>query len=143
MDPCIFIVEKFICIVYVADLIFWAKGKSDMRDLIIKLHDLGVDLEQEEYSVGFLGVDLERDEETGLIKMKQPGLIDCLISAVGLDDNMAKVKYTPTGSVTLFKNDDGVPDNGSFEYSSVICILLCLSGHTHIYITFAINCCSI
>ena len=56
MDPCIFIVEKFICIVYVADLIFWAKDKSDIRDLAMKLHDLGVDLEQEEDDYEFMGV---------------------------------------------------------------------------------------
>ena len=52
--------------------------------------------------------------------MKQPDLIDCLISAVGIDEDMAKVKYTPTGSVTLVKNEDGVPVSVSFKYSSVI-----------------------
>ena len=62
-----------------------------------------------------MGVNLERDEETGPIKMKQPGLIDCLISSVGLDDDMDKVKYTPTGSVTLVKNEDGVPVRVSFK----------------------------
>ena len=64
--------------------------------------------------------------------MKQPDLIDCLISAVGIDDDMAKVKYTTTWSVTLVKNEDGVPVSVSFKYSSVIWILLWLSGHTHI-----------
>ena len=37
-----------------------------------------------------MGVNLERDGETGLLEMKQPGLIDHVISAVGLDDVMAK-----------------------------------------------------
>ena len=46
LDTCIFIGDKFICIVYVDDLIFWAKDKSNIRDLEIKIHDLGVDIEQ-------------------------------------------------------------------------------------------------
>ena len=115
LDTCIFIGDKIICIVYVADLIFWAKGRSDMRDLAIKLHDLGVDLEQEEDSSVFMGVNLERDEETGLIKMKQPALIHCVISTVGLDYSMSKGRSTTAGSVTLVKNEDGVHVSGSFD----------------------------
>ena len=36
--------------------------------------------------------------------MKQYGLIDHLIIAVGIDDGMAKLKYTPDGSVPLVNN---------------------------------------
>ena len=60
LDPCILISDKVICIVYFDDLIFWAKDKSNIRDLEIKIHDLGVDIEQEGGSAGFMGVDLER-----------------------------------------------------------------------------------
>ena len=60
LDPCIFIGDKVICIVYFDDLIFWAKDKSNIRDLEIKIYDLGVDLEQEGDSAGFMGVNLER-----------------------------------------------------------------------------------
>ena len=70
----------------------------------MKICDLGVDLEQEYYSTGFLGVNLERDEKTGIIKMKQPVLINCLISAMGIDYSMDKGKYTPAESVTLVNN---------------------------------------
>ena len=66
-----------------------------------KLCDLGVDIEQEEDAAVFMGVNLERDEETDLLDMKQPGLIDSVINYVVLDNGMSKVKYTPVGSVTL------------------------------------------
>ena len=36
---------------------------------------MGVGLEQEDDAAGFLGVRMERDEKTGLIEMKQTGLI--------------------------------------------------------------------
>ena len=58
--------------------------ESDIHDLAMKLLDLGVDIEQEQDAAGFLGVDLECDEETGILKIKQPGSINSLISAVGL-----------------------------------------------------------
>ena len=44
IDTCLFIGDKVIFIVYVYDLIFWAKDESDIYDQAIKLRDLGVDL---------------------------------------------------------------------------------------------------
>ena len=44
-----------------------------------------------------MGVNLGHDEETVLLNMKQPGLINRVINAVGLDDGMAKGKYTTAG----------------------------------------------
>ena len=59
-----------------------------------------------------MGVNLECDEETGLIKIKQPVLIDCEINAVGLDNGMSKEKYTPAGYC--------VPSSGSLNYISIV-----------------------
>ena len=106
----------------------------------MKLRDIGVDLEQDHDSDGFLGVNLECDEETGLLDMKQPGLIDCVINTVELDYGMAKGKYTPDRSLPLVNNEDGVPVSGSFKYSSIVGILLYLSGNTRPNIVFAVNC---
>ena len=39
-----------------------------------------------------LGVKLEHDADTGSIEMRQGGLIDKVISQMGLDDGAAKVK---------------------------------------------------
>ena len=116
--------------------------ESDIHDLAMKLLDLGVDIEQEQDAAGFLGVDLECDEETGILKMKQPVFIDLVISAVGLEDGMSKVKYTPSFSVPLVKNQDDVPVSGSLNYISVLGIRICLSGHTLPEIAFAFNVCA-
>ncbi len=43
--PCLFVGEKVMCIVYVDDLIFWARDEDDIHDLAMQLRDLGVDLE--------------------------------------------------------------------------------------------------
>ena len=39
------------------------------------LRELGVDLEKEDNAAGFLGVALDHDAQTGLLEMKQTGLI--------------------------------------------------------------------
>ena len=70
----------------------------------MKLCDIGVHIEQENDAAWLMGVNLELDEETGSLKIKQPVLIDHLISAVVLENCMAKGKYTSVGSVTLAKN---------------------------------------
>jgi hypothetical protein len=108
----------------------------------MQLHELGVDLEQEDDAAGFLGVKLERDPETGLLEMKQTGLIKRVIKAIGLDDGLVKGKYTPSESKPLVKNLNGEAASGAFSYSSVVGMLLYLSEHTHPDITFAVNCCA-
>ena len=40
-----YIVDKVMCMVYVDDLIFWAKEEDNIHDLAMKLHELGVELE--------------------------------------------------------------------------------------------------
>jgi hypothetical protein len=95
----------------------------------MQLRELGVDLEQEDDAAGFLGVTLERDSETGLLEMKQTGLIKRIIKALGLD-NGAKRKFTPSESKPLVKDVNGDLASGAFSYSSVVGMLLYLSGHT-------------
>ena len=93
-------------------------------------------------SAGFLGVALSQDEETGLMEMKQVGLIDRVIETLGLDDGMANGKFTPAESTPLVKDSDGEAACGSFSYSSVVGMLLFLSGHTHPDIACGLNCCT-
>jgi hypothetical protein len=57
----------------------------EINDSALQLHEIGVDLKQEVDTTGFLGVTLERDTETGLLKMKQTGWIKQVIKALGLD----------------------------------------------------------
>ena len=54
--------------------------------MAIKLRESGVDLEQDDDATGFLGVMLERNNETGLIEMNQYGLIERVAKELGRDD---------------------------------------------------------
>ena len=58
LDTFFFIGDKVICIVYVDNLIFREKDESDIHDLEMRLIDLGLHIEQEEDTAGFMGVNL-------------------------------------------------------------------------------------
>jgi len=141
-DPCLFIGPDVICVVYVDDLIFWSREVPKINGVAMELRKLGVDLEQEDDAAGFLGVTLDRNDSTGLLEMKQTGLIKRVIEAVGLDDGFSKGKFTPSEAKPLTKDPDGEEARGGFSYSSVVGMLLYLSGHTRPDIAYAVNCCA-
>jgi hypothetical protein len=141
-DPCLFIGTDVICVVYIGDLIFWSKDVPIINGVVMALRELGVDLEQEDNAAGFLGVTLDRDGPSGLLEMKQTGLIKRVIEALGLDDGYAKGKHTPAESKPLVKNADREGIHGGFSYSSIVGMLLYLSGHTRHNIAYAVNCCA-
>jgi hypothetical protein len=106
----------------------------------MRLREEGVDLEQEDDAAGFLGVRLDRDENTGLLEMKQTGLIDRVLEALGLDAGTVNGKATPAEHAPLTKDEKGPEASGEFNYASVVGMLLYLSGHSRPDIAYAVNC---
>ena len=141
-DPCLFIGPDVMCVVYVDNLIFWSCNVANINRVVMELCKLGVALEQEDDAAEFLGVKMERNSNTGLLEMKQTGLIERVVEALGLDDGYARGKHTPAETKPLVKDEDGVAAANGFSYSSVVGMLLYLSGHTRPDITYAINCCA-
>jgi hypothetical protein len=141
LDPCLFVGEKVIAVVFVDDILFWAKDEKYIHDLALNLRELGVDLEQEEDAAGFLGVRIEKNKD-GLLEMKQEGLIERVIEALGLDAGTTNGKWTPAEQRPLVKDANGEEAVGNFSYSSVVGMLLYLSGHSRPDIAFAVNCCA-
>ena len=80
--------------------------------------------------------------EGGHLELKQTGLIDRIVEALGLDQKMATPKWTPAEAKPLTKDEDGEMPQGSFNYSSVVGMLLYLSGHSRPDIAYAVNCCA-
>jgi hypothetical protein len=140
LDQCLFHEKKVICISYVKDLIFWARDERDIHHIAMKLRQVGVDLEQETDVAGFLGIRIEHDPDTGLLEMKQEGLTLCIIEAIGLDVGTVTPKWTPAESAPLVMDAEGAPTTGALSYSSVVGMLLYLSGHTRPDIAYAVNC---
>ena len=71
---------------------------ANIDRVVMELCKLGVALEQEDDAAGFLGGKMERNSNTGLLKMKQTGLIERVIEALGLDDGYARGRLRPSFS---------------------------------------------
>jgi hypothetical protein len=140
-DPCLFVSDKVIAVVFVDDILFWSSDVAYIDELGSKLREQGLLLEQEDDAAGLLGVTMTRTEE-GLLEMKQTGLIDRILDALGLDSKLSTNKWTPAETKLLTCDTDGEPIQGSYSYASVVGMMLYLAGHTRPDIAYAVNCCA-
>ena len=108
----------------------------------MKLREKGVGLEQEDDASGFLGVNLGRDEATGIMDMKKIRLINRALETLGLDDGTTNNTFNPSTSSPLVNDAEGSAACGSFSYIRVVGMLLYLSIHTCTDIFYTVNCCA-
>ena len=139
-DPCLFISEKVICLVYVDDCLFFSKHQHDIDTAIEKIKDTGMDLEKEDDAAGFLGVDIQRDDKAGTVNLTQKGLIKKVIQALGVED--ANPKLTPAPKDSLGRDLTGAPFCEDFNYASVVGMMMYLCNNTRPDIAFAVNQCA-
>ena len=135
IDPCLFISEKCICLVYVDDTLFFSPDPAYIEDTIERLRDRGMELEAEDSVAGFLGVHIERNESDQSIKLTQKGLIKRIISSLETDKGI----HTPTTVDALPIDPEGDPPDQDYNYASVVGMLLYLSGHSRPDICFAVS----
>ncbi|CAJ1969020.1 unnamed protein product [Cylindrotheca closterium] len=140
VDPCLFISDKVICLVYVDNTLFFSPKEEYINEAIESLNSQGVAVEIEDSVAGFLGVHIKRDESNKTIKLKQKGLTERIIEALNIDHEPQK--HTPPLKEPLGKDKNGDPANGSFSYASVIGMALYLCGHSRPDIQFALSQCA-
>ena len=137
VDPCLFVSEKVICLVYVDDMLLFAKDEKDIDDVIYKLRkEQHMAIEEEDDVAGFLGVDIKKNTDTGEITLKQVGLKKKIIEALGID-HLPSVA-TPANCV-LGKDEHGEPPNCDFNYASVVGMAWYLYSHSCPEIGFAVS----
>ena len=69
---------------------------------------------------------MERDPDTGLLEMKQTGLIDRIVEALGLNVGLVNGKTTPAEHAPLTKDEDGPPVEVSITLACLECCCICL-----------------
>ena len=84
-DPCLFVSDKCICLVYVDDTLLFARTQDDIDEMVKGLRSLHMDLEEESDVAGFLGVLVEHRSD-GSIALLQKGLIARVIDALNIQD---------------------------------------------------------
>jgi len=138
-DPCLFMKEDCVYVVYVDDCLFFAQNQTIIDNVIEGIRDEGIALKKEDDVAGFLGVQLIKHKD-GRIKRTQTGLIKRIISTMGLEGS--NPKGTPSLEGTLTKDYTGDSYNEGFNYASVVGMLMYRQGHSRPDITFSVNQCA-
>ena len=139
-DPCLFLRNDTIIVTYVDDCLIFSKDETSIDTLldnlrkIFKLTDEGSDVN------AFLGIKVEKGEN-GSITMTQPALINRILNDLSLQDGNCKLHDTPA-NVTLTKSTSGEDRNQSWNYRSIIGMMMFLASSTRPDILFAVHQCA-
>ena len=144
LDPCLFIGDKVIAVLYVDDVLLYARDDADIDSLLEALRASGIAIRREGSAEGFLGVTVERTETASgsSITLTQAGLTKRIIEALGLCSHFSTSISTPAEAAPLPKDANGAPAAESFNYAAVVGMLLYLSGHSRPDIAFAVHQCA-
>jgi hypothetical protein len=141
LDLCLFIRDDVICLVYVDDCLFFAKDDSYIDEAIKSLQnsqdfgDNGFILQEEQDVAGFLGILMKKTNDG--IELLQTGLIDRIVEAIGLTDGNSRV--TPAEMMPLGSDLDGEPFNESWNYASIVGMLLYVASNSRPDIAYAVH----
>jgi hypothetical protein len=124
-DPCLFIRGNCILLVDVDDCLLFAKT-NDVLDSVLASLEKDFILTSEETVGAYLGISICRTTD-GYLELIQPGLINKIISACGLQDQSAE--HLP--STTILMSDlSGPPRDHTWNYQSLIGMLNYLANST-------------
>jgi hypothetical protein len=138
-DPCLFFTASMIVVVYVDDLLIFAKTDNLIDTLILSMQKDDICLRKEGTAEGYLGVDIKHVD--GKLQLTQLGLSERIVKSLGLSKHSTSCK-TPAETNPLPKDVDGDPASGIINYASVVGMLLYLSGHTRPDLSFAVHQCA-
>lgn len=139
LDPCLFYRDDIVLLVYVDDVIIASRSQEAITRLIADLRT-DSELTDEGPLSAILGIKVDRDEANSTFTLTQPGLTDKIIEAVGLTDSNSR--WTPTEAESLGSDTDGPPVTETWNYRSIVGMLLYLSNNSRPDIAFAVHQCA-
>ena len=138
IDPCMFYKKDMVILCYVDDCLFYSPDTTKITAMVDGLKADKFDITVEDDVSAFLGIEIHMEGDQ--IKMVQPGLIEKVLKAVGMEE--CNVKHTPAGPNPLGTNADGEPFNEDWEYSSVVGMMMYLCSNTRPDIQYAVHQCA-
>ncbi len=138
LDPCLFIRQDCIIVLYVDDAILMARDDATLTNVLSELKTKGYNFNRDGDFKSYLGIKLDKQAD-GSLKMSQPHLCRSFLDAVGMPD-CAPV-YTPSTG-PLFRHLDSKSFDRSFNYRSAIGILQYLGNNTRPDCSQAITSCA-
>jgi hypothetical protein len=136
-DPCLMYRSDCMVICYVDDLGLQVPRKEIADTLISSLEAKGFSLTREGSFSEYLGIQYERSSDNRSINMTQTGLIQKILDATGMQD--CNPNRTPATREALGSDVNGEPMEDSWNYRSVIGMLLYLSTNTRPDIAYAVS----
>ena len=145
LDHCLFMKKDMICVVYVDDTIIAGPDSQAIEDLITSL---GVTKDEQRHTfelrdegeVGdFLGIRIEKCSQHSF-SLTQSGLINKVLKESGMEDS--NTVSTPASTTPLHCDKEGPEFSESWEYATVIGMLMYLSTNSRPDIAFAVHQCA-
>jgi hypothetical protein len=137
-DPCLFYRKDCIFIVYVDDCLLFSPSDAILDALIDSLQS-EFKLTYEGDVGAYLGIDIKRHPD-GALELIQPGLINKIITAAGLEDN-STTHDTPVTSL-LHEDSSGPEREHTWNYRAIVGMLNNLASSTRPDIAFAVHQCA-
>lgn len=135
-DPCLPFRKDLIVICYVDDLGLQVPRESIVDELIKNLEKKGFELTSEGSFSEYLGIQYDKSED-GKISMSQSGLIKKILEATGMTE--CNPNKTPATREALGSDPDGEDMDDTWNYRSVVGMLLYLSTNTRPDIAYAVS----
>jgi len=137
-DPCLFIRNNCLIIVYVDDCLLFAKT-DDILDSIISTLKANFNLTSQGDVGAFLGIDIKHTPD-GNLELVQSGLISKIITLAGLEQESNEHR-TPATAI-LHANPKGPDREHTWNYHTINGMLTYLSSSTRLDIAFAVHQCA-
>ena len=139
IDPCLFIHEDMIVLVYVDDCLFFGRDEKKIQEMIQRLKDDGFELTEEHQCMPSSELMSRKMSDGRRLLLSQPGLIKKILRTTGMD--MCAAKATPATQQPLGTNPKGNSRVESWSYALVIGMLLYVASNTRPDIQFAVHQC--
>ena len=140
-DPCLFIKEGVIVLVYVDNTLCFSKNAENIPKLLKGLRDDGFELTDEGKIQDFLGIRFDGSKPKQFT-LTQTGLIEKVLRTTGVQDCNGSKESAPASQTPLGSDKDGLPFDEKWDYASVIGMLLYLSSNSRPDIAFAVHQCA-
>ena len=143
VDPCVFIRDNCVILVYVDDCIIISKDEKVIDRFVSSMMNgkEGFVLTYDGDLARFLGVEIEYCKD-GTINMTQPHLIQRILSLCGVKSNEVNGRDNPVAKPILHKDLAGLKRKHSWNYRSAVGMLRFLSGTSRPELAMAIHQCA-
>ena len=140
-DPCIFIRNSNIIILYVDDCVIISKTEQEAEHIFSELENRKYKLTDEGSMEEYLGIQIDHNTD-GSFRMSQPFLIQRIIEFIPGMTEARSTKSPACSSVVLTKDIDGEPRKEQWNYRAIIGMLNYLVNCTHPELSFAVHQCA-